>query len=57
MADHNYHVQVVRLGIPDEFIEHGEQAELWNICGYDKQAIMQTIRKMTVSRTTATIAS
>lgn len=57
MADHHYHAQVLRLGIPDGFIEHGEQTELWDICGYDKNALMQQIRKMTISRTTATIAS
>lgn len=57
MADHNYKANVVRLGIPDEFIEHGEQPELWAICGYDKNAIIEAAKKMAVSRTTKTIAS
>lgn len=57
MADHNYKANVVRLGIPDEFIEHGEQPELWAICGYDKNAIIDAAKKMAVSRTTKTIAS
>ena len=57
MADHNYKANVTRLGIPDEFIEHGEQPELWALCGYDTQAIIEAVKKMAVSRTTKTIAS
>ena len=57
MADHQYKSNVIRLGIPDEVIEHGEQAELWAICGFDTTSIMETIRKVAVSRTTKTIAS
>ena len=57
MADHNYKADVIRLGIPDEFIEHGEQPELWALCGYDTAAIIQTIKKVAVSRATSTIAS
>jgi 1-deoxy-D-xylulose-5-phosphate synthase len=57
MADHNYNAHVTRLGIPDEFIEHGEQPELWAICQYDKEAIITEVKKLAVSRTTKTIAS
>ncbi|MBB2145888.1 1-deoxy-D-xylulose-5-phosphate synthase [Pedobacter sp. LMG 31464] len=57
MADHNYKANVVRLGIPDEFIEHGEQPELWAICGYDKKSIVNAVKKMAISRTTKTMAS
>ncbi|TCC94227.1 1-deoxy-D-xylulose-5-phosphate synthase [Pedobacter frigiditerrae] len=57
MADHNYQANVVRLGIPDEFIEHGEQPELWAICGYDTNAIISAVKKLAVSRTTKTMAS
>lgn len=57
MADHNYQANVIRLGLPDEVVEHGEQPELWAICGYDKNGIIQTVKKIAVSRTTATIAS
>jgi len=57
MADHNYHAQVIRLGMPDEVVEHGEQAELWAICGYDTNSIIETVKKVAVRRTTATIAS
>ncbi|MFP5081204.1 1-deoxy-D-xylulose-5-phosphate synthase [Pedobacter sp. JCM 36344] len=56
MADNNYNVQVIRLGIPDDFIEHGEQAELWALCNYDTNAIIDAVRKTAVSRTTKIMA-
>lgn len=46
MADHNYSAQVKRLGVPDEYIEHGTQAELWRECNYDKQAVVETVQQM-----------
>jgi 1-deoxy-D-xylulose-5-phosphate synthase len=39
MADHGYSAQVKRLGIPDRYIEHGTQPELWKECGYDEEGI------------------
>ncbi len=45
MADHNYSAKVKRLGIPDEYIEHGEQAELWAECKYDADAIVEEVRR------------
>ncbi|MFL5752277.1 MAG: 1-deoxy-D-xylulose-5-phosphate synthase [Bacteroidia bacterium] len=42
MADHNYTAQVKRLGIPDKFIEHGEQPELWHECGFAAEDIFNT---------------
>lgn len=41
MADHDYSARVLRLGIPDEIIEHGEQYELHRECGYDAEAIYE----------------
>lgn len=46
MVDQNYHAQVERLGIPDKFIHHGTQQELWADCGFDTQAIVNAISKM-----------
>lgn len=43
MKDNGYEAQVYRLGIPDRFIEQGEQPELYKICGYDVDAIEQVI--------------
>ncbi len=41
-SEHNYTSQVKRLGIPDEIIEHGTQAELQHQCGFDKAGIIAT---------------
>jgi len=46
MSDHNYKAEVVRLGIPDEIIEHGEQEELWRLCGYDFSSIIKVCQKL-----------
>lgn len=46
MIDQKYKAEVVRLGVPDRFIDHGTQAELWAECGYDKDAIITTIKKL-----------
>lgn len=43
MKDHNYHPTIVRMGVPDNFIEHGTVDELRKIAGYDKAAIKQEI--------------
>nr|MBC7612533.1 1-deoxy-D-xylulose-5-phosphate synthase [Pseudopedobacter sp.] len=52
MVDHQYQSQVVRLGMPDEIIEHGEQKELWQECGYDSESIIKEVKKLAVARTT-----
>jgi len=57
MADHGYQATVIRLGIPDGVVEHGEQQELWTFCGYDSRAIANTARNMAVSRKTDTMVS
>jgi len=46
MADQDYQAKVVRLGIPDEVVEHGEQGELWKICGYDAYSIASEAKKL-----------
>ncbi|MGQ8337290.1 1-deoxy-D-xylulose-5-phosphate synthase [Sunxiuqinia sp. A32] len=42
MADHQYNPQVVRLGVPDQFIEHGTPDELQRDCGFDQKGIYHT---------------
>jgi 1-deoxy-D-xylulose-5-phosphate synthase len=49
MAHHGYAAQVKMLGIPDHFIEHGEQSELYEECGYDAPAIMEAAMKLVES--------
>ena len=46
MADHHYQAHIVRLGIPDLFIEHGSQAQLYAECGFDEESILQQIEKL-----------
>jgi 1-deoxy-D-xylulose-5-phosphate synthase len=55
MADQGYAAQLIRLGIPDQYIHHGTQEELWADCGFDKNAIVQTVKKMVGWTETATI--
>lgn len=57
MADHKYNAEVVRLGIPDAVIEHGEQPELWAECGYDAASIAKQVKAMNMKQSQHTIAS
>lgn len=46
MADQAYSAQIVRLGIPDKYIHHGTQKELWADCGFDTKSIVTKIKSM-----------
>ena len=46
MADNNYQAEVKRLGIPDKFIEHGTQDELYNECFFDEAAIIASVKSL-----------
>jgi len=46
MADNNYKATVKRLGVPDKFVEHGSQNELYNECFYNTDAIIKTVKSM-----------
>ena len=43
MNDHGYHPTITRLGLPDNFVEHGTVAELRHIVGLDAEAIQRAI--------------
>lgn len=45
LNDNGYNIRVIRLGIPDSFIEHGTQQQLYADCGYDIENIYQTAKK------------
>jgi len=45
LNDNGYNTKVVRLGIPDQFIEHGTQAQLYTYCQFDIENIYQTAKK------------
>jgi 1-deoxy-D-xylulose-5-phosphate synthase len=46
MADNSYQAKVVRLGIPDKFIDHGKQEELHHDCFYDVAAQVKSAQKL-----------
>lgn len=44
MNDNGFHPEIHRMGLPDEFVEHGTVAELKYITGIDTAAIKKAIR-------------
>jgi 1-deoxy-D-xylulose-5-phosphate synthase len=46
MMDNNYSAKIIRLGIPDKVVEHGEQLELHKECGYDPEGITEVVKKL-----------
>jgi 1-deoxy-D-xylulose-5-phosphate synthase len=45
LAEARIEVPVLTLGLPDEFIEHGDPAKLLSLCGLDAAGIEQSILK------------
>ena len=43
MTDNNYTSEVVRLGVPDEFINHGSQSQLYSECFFDQENLEKTV--------------
>ena len=43
MSDHGYTPSVRRIGLPDQFVQHGAPHELYSICGMDAESIEKTI--------------
>ncbi|WP_417266207.1 1-deoxy-D-xylulose-5-phosphate synthase [Brumimicrobium sp.] len=46
MVDQGYSSKVKRLGIPDEYIHHGTQQELYADVGFDVKGIIKTVVEM-----------
>jgi 1-deoxy-D-xylulose-5-phosphate synthase len=46
MADNGYQSEIRRIGVPDEFIEHGSIPELYKLCDMDEEGILNQIRIM-----------
>lgn len=42
--DKNYKNDIIRIGIPDTFIDHGTQAELHNLIGIDANGIFEKVK-------------
>ena len=43
MNEHGFKPQIVRMGLPDSFVEHGTVKELYQICGIDEDSILSQI--------------
>ena len=44
MSDHGYSPQITRLGLPDNFVEHGTIPELRKIVGLDRETILEKLK-------------
>ncbi|HAA00978.1 MAG TPA: 1-deoxy-D-xylulose-5-phosphate synthase [Flavobacteriales bacterium] len=56
MADNGYSAQVRRLGVPDRFVDHGTQAELYAECEYDQTAMVKHAQEMVQKHKSISIA-
>ena len=52
-ATHGYDVKVTRLGIGDQWVEHGTPAQLKALCGYDEDSILRTLLSERLAKETA----
>lgn len=43
LADYNVHAKMIRIGVPDEFVEHGKVDQLFDFLGMDADSIVETI--------------
>ena len=50
MNDHGYKPQIIRLGLPDNFVEHGKVSELQQIVGLDTESIKCAINSLISSK-------
>jgi 1-deoxy-D-xylulose-5-phosphate synthase len=50
MCENGYKANVKRLGIPDKFIGHGTQKELYKECGFDTDGICLAVKYMVKPR-------
>jgi 1-deoxy-D-xylulose-5-phosphate synthase len=45
LAERGLNVAVLRLGLPDRFVDHGEQGQLLAELGLDKDGIVRSVRE------------
>ena len=43
MSDHGYQTRVIRLGIRDQFVEHGSTKELYHLLKLDKEGLCESL--------------
>lgn len=44
--DNGFSVRVHKIGVPDKFVEHGTQEELYALCGMDKNGVLEVARRV-----------
>lgn len=44
LADNKFHCEVLRIGLPDNFVDHGTQAQLHNLLGIDADGIFNRVK-------------
>jgi 1-deoxy-D-xylulose-5-phosphate synthase len=55
IGENGYSALVKRLGIPDQFIEHGTQAQLYHECGYDIKGIVESVKSLVKAKALSNI--
>jgi 1-deoxy-D-xylulose-5-phosphate synthase len=45
-AEKSYHGRIIRLGLPDSFVQHGNIPQLQHLCGIDCDSICKLVRKI-----------
>ena len=48
MADHGYNPHVIRLGVNDQFVEHGSTKELYHMLKLDKEGLCESLLQVPV---------
>jgi 1-deoxy-D-xylulose-5-phosphate synthase len=46
ISKNNYHNTLLRLGIPDRFIQPGKPSELYKECGFDADGIYSSVKNI-----------
>lgn len=46
MEDLGFKNDVIRLGVPDKFIEHATQTQQYQMCGFDTESIISLVEKL-----------
>jgi 1-deoxy-D-xylulose-5-phosphate synthase len=46
MAENNYKPSIIRLGLPDQFIEHGSTPQLLHLCNIDNEAVIDALNRI-----------
>ena len=57
LSEHGQSVAVLRLGLPDRFIDHGEQGQLLAEVGLDAAGVLRAVQERTTNSKTNSISS